>query len=135
MRFLPAFTFLVGLLLGAVVIGVGIGGDDDAEETSPTPSASAGSTTTADSPGPSDTAVIVPAACSQASQEVTDAVELLREGAQYVQSFQPKRLLEVLNQLETLDADLREQAQECADGVTTIPTDTTEPTPTESTSQ
>ncbi len=112
-RWLPALTFLVGLALGAVFVGVGMstGGDDDTAAPSASGSPADGSSP---SVGPSDTSIVVPAACSEASTAVGQAVTLIRQGASYVRDFQPEKLVQVLDDLETLDSRLRSLAAQCS---------------------
>ena len=107
---LPALTFLLGAALGGLFVGVGINSGD-----SPSGDAAASSP-----PVPTDTStgsqtdVILPAACSEAADKVTEAVRLLREGAAAIGDFQPQDLTEVLNQLEDLDPQLQDLAKQCS---------------------
>lgn len=107
-RLLPVLTFLVGLGLGLVVM-VALGGDDASldVEPEPTPSASA--------PGGGDTVVTLPAACEAASDNITEATRLLDDVAASVRDFQPQELVDLLDQLETLDAETRKLAGQCSE--------------------
>ncbi len=117
---LPAVTFLAGALIGGVVIGVASGSDPDGGGDASTNSASgADATSSSQSANPEDTTMVIPAACSEASDSVQEAVRLLGEAAGYVRDFRPKELRQVLNELETTDQQLRGQAKDCSDiGVT-----------------
>jgi hypothetical protein len=109
LRALPAVTFVVGAVIGGVVVGVGFDGDDSPDSSQST------ETTDPDRSGATpDTTVVVPAACSQAAEAVTEAVGLIRDGAGSVRDFQPERLVEVLDDLEVLDPELRRLAQQCS---------------------
>ncbi|MDQ3094912.1 MAG: hypothetical protein M3Q82_02980 [Actinomycetota bacterium] len=108
LRALPAVTFLVGVVIGGLFVGVGLDGDDSDSSDSSQTTPPDGSETT------SGTAVVIPAACSQAAQAVTEAVGLIRDGAASVRNFQPEKLIEVLDQLEVLDPELQRLAAACA---------------------
>jgi len=135
LRALPAITFLVGVALGGVFVGVGLDGDGlggDSQSTGTTTDPTGSGTT-------SDTSIVIPAACSQAADTVTEAVDLIRDGAASVRDFQPKQLIEVLDALEVLDPKLQRLAQQCS-AVDVIPASPTQtdlsptpgsPTPTE----
>lgn len=141
LRLLPALTFLVGLVLGAVVVIAGQLGEsvgDVVGEPSPSPSGSADP-----SAGVGDTVVTLPAACEGAAENITEATRLIDEAATAVRDFRPDELVDLLTRLEVLDAETRELAAECrrvdvsesalpeqTDGPTGEPTDepSTEPT-------
>lgn len=110
LRFLPALTFLLGAVLGGVVIGVGLGVGDSSGSDPEGAGAAAAPTTTASS----DTTVVVPAACSEVAATVTRVLELVRQGVGAVRDFQPTVLTDVLDQLETLDPQLRAAAEQCS---------------------
>ena len=104
----PAVTFIVGLLLGGVVIGAGMGGGDS-------PESDAGPTTPGAGPTPtSDVNVVVPNACLEAAATVNEAMDLIQDGVGAVRDFRPEELVEMLNQLELLDARARDLAQQCS---------------------
>lgn len=132
LKALPAITFVVGVVIGGVFVGVGLDGDDSPDASKPTATRDPGG-----SEATSDTAIVIPAACSQAAEAVTEAVSLIREGAASVRDFQPKQLIEVLDELEVLDPELQRLAQRCS-AVDVIPSSPTSagptpesPTPTE----
>lgn len=104
---LPALTFLVGAGLGALFVGVGQDGSVD-----PSAEPSASPTAGAQEEGGS-TAVVVPDSCLAAADTVTEATEQVRRGVGAVRDFDPDALIELLNRLEELDAQAREQAQTC----------------------
>lgn len=106
-RLLPVATFLVGLGLGLVMM-IAVGGDDvsPGADPEPTPSAS--------SPGGGDTVVTLPAACEDAAENITAATQLLDDVAASVRDFRPQELVDLLEKLETLDAETRELAGQCS---------------------
>ncbi len=109
LRALPALTFLVGLAVGGGFVWVGVDKDDSASDRSTAETTEPTGTDTTP-----DTAVVVPAACSDAADAVTEAVELIREGASSVRDFQPEELIRVLDDLEALDPRLQALAKQCA---------------------
>jgi len=106
----PAVTFVVGLVLGGVVIGVGVDGDEGSPEADPsaTPSGAAPTPT-------SDVTVVVPNACIEASETVTEAVDVIQDAVGAVRDFRPEELVDMLNELELLDARARDLARQCAE--------------------
>lgn len=116
-RLLPALTFVVGLLLGGLVVGVGLdNGSTGSDEPGATPSTDA---STDPQPGdtessPSDTTVRVPAACIEAAAMVEEALDLVRSGIAAVRDVQPDELISVLDELEALEPQARELARQCS---------------------
>jgi hypothetical protein len=107
----PAATFLIGLVLGGLVIGLGLSGDDGSPHADTTPTPTGG-----DQPTPtSDVTVVVPNACLEAADTVEQAMDLISGGARSVTEFEPEELVELLDQLEDLDAQARELARQCAE--------------------
>ena len=111
---LPAIALVAGIALGALVVGVATDNDDTpTRDDEPTPSA----TESGDS-----TAVIVPDACRQAAASVAEATDLLRDAVSDIRNFRAEEILDLLNQLEDLDTQAREQAALCTDiEVTAVP--------------
>ncbi|CAN5780616.1 hypothetical protein BH20ACT6_BH20ACT6_21840 [soil metagenome] len=108
-RLLPAATFVVGLLIGGLLIGLGTDGDGATDE----PAGDA-PTETATAPGDEPTTVLVPASCAEAGREAELAVEYMRDGAAAVRDVQPEKLAEVLNDLEDTQARLEKLSAECS---------------------
>lgn len=107
----PAVAFLIGLVLGGLVIGVGVLGDDSGGDALSTPAPAGG----ADPMPTSDITVVVPNACLEAAETVEEAMDLIRSGVQDVSEFQPEALLELLDRLEDLDARARDLARQCSE--------------------
>lgn len=105
----PAAALLIGLGLGALLVGVGGGGSSGEanEDASPSPPDSA-----AASPG--DIAVVVPQECREAAESVQQATTLIRDSVAALADFKAGQITSLLNQLEDLDAQAREQAAACA---------------------
>lgn len=105
---IPAVAFVIGLLIGGLVIGAGTGGDDE-------PTASETVT-----PGPStdessDTTVVVPHDCVQAAESVREATQLIRDNLSAIQDFRAQKIIDMLNELEDLSAQANDQAKSCSD--------------------
>lgn len=109
-RIIPAATFVVGLVLGGVLVGAAVGGDDD--ETASGAESSATPTTAADS-STGDTVVTVPAACQEAGDNMREAFSLLRGSTQSVENFKPDKIVDLLNRLEDIDNETRPLLDEC----------------------
>ncbi len=107
----PAATFVVGLILGGLVIGVGIVGETGDPDAGGSPSPSEGSQPTPTS----DVTVVVPNACIEAADTVTEAMDLIQDGVSALRDFRPQELVELLDQLEDLDARARDLAQQCSE--------------------
>ncbi len=110
LRLLPALTFVVGLVLGAVVV-LASQPERDAPAASAEPSAAPPS---APGEGTADTVVTVPGACEDAAEDLTEATRLLDDVAAAVRDFRPDDLIGLLDQLEDLDAEVRSQTAECS---------------------
>jgi len=109
---IPAATFLVGLALGAVLVWVGQpeGPDGDTEaETSPSPDVTTGAP-----PRPETTdAILVPRACLRAAQAADDVVTLARDAVSALGDMDTARLEQILDEMERLDRQIREDAAQC----------------------
>lgn len=104
---LPAIALVVGIALGALVVGVATDNPDTPDRADePTPSASESG---------DSTAIIVPDACRQAAASVAEATNLLRDAVSDIRNFRAEEILSLLNQLEDLDTQAREQAALCTD--------------------
>lgn len=108
---LPAATFLVGLLLGAGLVRLAFEGDNDdgdggAGQASPSPSAAA-------TPSASPDAIVVPGACTRAAREAGSTVALLRDALGAITDLDAARLADILDELEKLDQQIREDVATC----------------------
>ncbi len=122
---IPAVTFVVGILLGGLVIGAGLGSDDTAADgagSGPAASPSA-------SPSP-ETVVRIPAACQEAADNLQRATQLLEDSVDSVRNFQTDQIVEALRELQAIDAETRPLVSECRNvDVTMAPTATPSPSP------
>ena len=125
----PTVTFLVGLVLGGVLVYAN-GGGDASEVVAPE-----SDTTASLSGAEDDTVVTLPAACDQAATKVREAYDLLRQAVGQVQELQADALVDTLNSLEDVDAEARVLVTECsAVQVSTSPTASSDATSSPSTS-
>ena len=124
----PTVTFLVGLVLGGVLVYANSGGASEVM-------APESDTTASPSAADEDTLVTLPAACDQAATKVREAYDLLRQAVGQVQDLQADALVDTLNSLEDVDAEARVLVTECsAVQVSTSPTASSDATPSPSTS-
>lgn len=107
----PAAALLVGLVIGALVVGVADDADAPSTRTQPSNSPTVGDR--GQSSEGADTTVVVPAECLAAVDTVAEATQLTREGAGAIRDFDPQQLRSLLRELEALDERAREQAQAC----------------------
>lgn len=122
---LPTLTFVVGLALGGGLVYATSGGD---AATTPEAAPSASPSRSADAGG--DTTVTLPAECAQASEQITRAYGLLREAVGQVRDFDASRLVETIDELQTVDEETRPLVEACSQvSVGTSPTETAEPSP------
>lgn len=100
---LPALTFLVGLALGAAVVGVASTSDDGVEG----PSAQQSAAPAADpSPTPSDLVLTVPASCVEAADKAELAFNVLQDAASAVRDLDARRLAEVVDLAQSEQAEV-----------------------------
>lgn len=111
-RLLPATTFVLGLIIGGLFVGLGSFGQD--AQSRPGISGDGVTGPTGQTPTTTGTAIVIPEACSGAATAVNEALRLLRTGAGAVRDFQPKILVQVLDDLEVLDPKLRRLADQCS---------------------
>lgn len=115
----PALTFLIGLLVGGVVVGLTGVGDDltaggagQGADGSAEPGAPAA---TPGAPGSGDRTVTVPAECIEVAERSQEALRLTREAAQALGDLDPRRVQEIVDRLQDLDPEVRALAAECRD--------------------
>lgn len=111
---LPALTFVVGLVLGAVAIGVTQAGDADPQqplaEESPD-EGSAGEPSPEVSPGA--LRVTVPAPCVRAAEKAEVAYDVLDDAVAAVRDFDARRLADVVDRAQAERALTEELVDAC----------------------
>jgi hypothetical protein len=113
---LPALTFVVGVVLGAVVVAI-TSGSDGAEPTAGGSAATrvggAGATPTP-SPGASgDVSVTVPAECTALANDAQNAADLLNQAATAARDLDAKALADVARRMQDARDRLTKQADAC----------------------
>lgn len=107
---LPAVTFLLGLVLGGVLIGVSnLGADGDANDqnqAAPTPTTS--SATPSD-----DLTVTVPRPCLDVAERSEDVLDLVRRAAAAVGELDARELRAIVDEMQALEPEVRENAAAC----------------------
>lgn len=120
---IPALTFVLGLLLGigvmaAIRSGETPGAQDNA---SPTPGQSSPDS---GQPTPTPTAsvlVTVPTACLEVADDADQILETVKQAAQAARDLEATRLSDLVRQLDTEQAKLRESSDACRDARVTTP--------------
>ncbi len=109
---IPALTFLVGLLLGAVVMGVSGNGDAIDVAASPTTTGSVVSPTASPSVRP-DSTVTIPGSCLEVADSAKELGELVGDAAGAAQEFDASGLSTIVRELQESQTGLEEKADEC----------------------
>jgi hypothetical protein len=107
----PAATFLVGLLLGALLVWVvqPTGPQSDDQTAEPTPEG-----TLEPSPEPRTTpSPSVSEACLRAAGHATELVTLVRQAANALGDLDTLRLQEIVDDMERLDGEIRAAVDQC----------------------
>lgn len=110
---IPAATFLIGLLLGGIFIAVsGTDGDDGPTlgvptELVPTPGTSGTRT---------DLTVIVPAACLEVADTADEVLALGRDAAAAIGELDARELQRLVNEMQQLDQVVRDLVSLCRQG-------------------
>ncbi|GGL92958.1 hypothetical protein [Nakamurella endophytica] len=113
---LAAATFVLGLVVGAVVVGLLSEGSPAPVATPATTSPSAVSPSTSAMPAPSSGAtaeVSVNDACLRAINEAQDAYALVQDVADAVRSLNASRLDDIIRRLQPLQQNLRNDVTAC----------------------
>lgn len=110
-RFLlvPAITFLLGLVLGGVLIGVadlGADGSDGTQEAAPAP-------TTASATPSDDVTVTVPRACLDVAERTEEVLDLVQRAAAAIGDLDARELGTIVDEMQTLEPEVRENAAAC----------------------
>lgn len=107
---LPALTFLVGLALGAAVVGVASTSDDGVEGPSAQQTAAP---PLSPSPASSDLVVTIPAACVEAAEKAELAFDVLQDAASAVRDLDARRLAEVVDLAQAEQTEVDRLVNEC----------------------
>lgn len=111
---LPAATFVVGLVLGGLVMWLGSSGRDGAGEGEPGPAATTAAVgEPSPAASPADRTVTVPGACVAAAERAQEVLDLAREAASAIAELDARRMQVLVNEMEDLEPVLRQSSQEC----------------------
>lgn len=110
-RFLlvPAITFLLGLVLGGVLIGVANLGPDGADgtgEAAPAPATSSATPT-------DDVTVTVPRPCVDVAERSEEVLDLVQRAAAAVGDLNARELGTIVDEMQALEPEVRENAAAC----------------------
>lgn len=105
-------TFLVGLVLGGVVIFAGTAGDDDEPTASPDAS-QAPDVSASEDPDSTDVVVRVPQSCLDAADGALEASQQVDDAVAAVRDLDARRLQEIVDEVQRLQPDVRDQAEQC----------------------
>jgi hypothetical protein len=110
---LPAITFVVGVALGAVVIGVT--GTGSGPTSSPTPPANSRPATTTGTPSASATAVTVtvPEPCLRLADDSRNVLALVDDAAAAARDLDASKLSGIVRQLQAAQSTLKDRAAAC----------------------
>ena len=111
--FIPVITFVVGLLLGGLVIGALRSGDSGTASpvTSASPTASA--TGTGGTAAPTTATVVVPAECLQVSDDAAALNDLAKRAVTAARDLNASELSGVVREIDTAQKALRQHADAC----------------------
>lgn len=111
----PALTFLFGLLLGGLVIGVGTIGSDGVDGDQPQAAETAAPTPTEAPSGDSTVTVTVPGSCIEAAELSERVLGLGQRAATALGGLDARSLQDVVAEMRDLEPQVREAATECRD--------------------
>lgn len=111
---LPVLAFLLGCLLGGLVVGAGTS-DDGGSVAGPTPTTPAGADDNGADPSPSadDLVVRVPESCLQAADGATQATAQVDDVVAAVRDLDARRLQEIVDQIQQVQPDVQRFAEQC----------------------
>lgn len=116
---IPALTFIVGLLLGGVLVWVGadVVGDDQ-DEPAVTATAQPTESGAGADPGqaePTDVTMTVPGECIEAAEQAQEVLTLARQAADAIGELDAQRLRTLVDEMEQLEPAIRTSAGQCQD--------------------
>ena len=113
--FIPVITFVVGLLLGGLVIGALRSGDSGstAPDASTTPTGSATVPGSGGTAAPTTATVVVPAECLKVSEDASALNDLVRRAVTAARDLDASALSAVVREIDTAQAALRQHAEAC----------------------
>lgn len=111
---LPVLTFLVGCLLGGVVVAAGaFDGDDDQVAAPSTTSSPEPGDGAEPSPTPSDLVVRVPESCLRAAEAAAEASRQFDDVVAAVRDLDARRLQELVDRVQQAQPEAQRLAEQC----------------------
>ena len=111
---IPAVTFVIGLLLGGVVVGaLRSGSAEVAGDASPSATATGPQPTSTGTGLPATATVVVPAECLDVARDSQTLVELTEQAASAARDLDAGRLSDVVRQIDEAQTTLRTHAEAC----------------------
>ncbi|MEO7421987.1 MAG: hypothetical protein ABIU87_06285 [Ornithinibacter sp.] len=118
---IPAATFLVGLVLGGGVIAATTSGGDTVAggdtSSSPSTGASTGPTGSPSPSGPADAVVTVPGECLQVAEDSQKVLDLVNDAVAAVRDLDASALSDVVRKIQSSQEALSQQTTACRDSV------------------
>lgn len=120
--FIPVITFVVGLLLGGLVIGALRSGDSGstAPDAATTPTGSASVPGSGSTASPTTATVVVPAECLKVSDDATAVNDLVRRAVTAARDLDASALSAVVREIDTAQTALRQHAEACKNAQASI---------------
>ncbi|MDN5767390.1 MAG: hypothetical protein L0H78_16430 [Humibacillus sp.] len=115
--FIPVITFVVGLLLGGLVIWAVRSGDSGSAtpDASTAPTVAATGPTSGSTAAPTTATVVVPAECLMVSEDASTLNDLVRRAVTAARDLDASALSTVVREIDTAQAALRQHADACKD--------------------
>lgn len=110
---LPVLTFLVGCVLGGVVVGAGAFDGDDETVASPSTTSSPTSGDAEPSPTPNDLVITIPESCLQAAEAASEASQQFDDVVAAVRDLDARRLQEVVDSVQQAQPEAQRLAEQC----------------------
>lgn len=115
MWFIPVITFVVGLVLGGLVVGALRSGDSGSAspDASTSPTASATGPASGGTAAPTTATVVVPAECLKLSADASALNDLARRAVTAARDLSASELSAVVREIDTAQTTLRQHADAC----------------------
>jgi len=111
---LPVLTFLVGCVLGGVVVGAGtLDGDDEQVAAPSVTSSQAPGQGGEPSPTPSDLVVTIPESCLQAAEAAAEASQQFDDVVAAVRDLDARRLQVIVDRVQQAQPEAQRLAEQC----------------------
>lgn len=113
--FIPVITFVVGLVLGGLLIGALRSGDSGTASPVDSASPTALTTGTGGTAAPTTATVVVPAECLKVSEDAAALNDLAKRAVTAARDLNASELSSVVREIDTAQTALRQHADACRD--------------------